>query len=142
MGWGSVLTGAYSLGISQRNKERVKRIDKRYYWDKDTFMLFKRGGTEYGDLIVLAPGERRKIVEEIHKYGHAGVNKVHAAVVENFFWPKMQKDVRKMIKACHCGANKQKITVVAPLKPTPVPLEPFDLVAIALMSLTKSYQGN
>lgn len=54
----------------------------------------------------------------------------------------MQCEVRKMVLECSCAASKQRITVVATLKPTPIPLKAFDLVAIDLMSLPKSHQGN
>lgn len=50
--------------------------------------------------------------------------------------------MKRLVLGCHCQANKRKLTVVAPLKPTPLPAAPFDLVAIDLMTLTRSYSGN
>lgn len=82
------------------------------------------------------------MVQEIHKLGHLGVNKVQSAVVESYFWRGMHDDIREVIRKCPCAANKQRITVMEPLRPTQLPLQAFDPVAIDLMSLTKSVNGN
>lgn len=54
----------------------------------------------------------------------------------------MRKDVRRVVADCSCGANKAKLTVTALLKLTVMPIAPFNLVAIDLMTLTRSYAGN
>lgn len=70
------------------------------------------------------------------------MNKVEGVVVQNYFWKGMKHDVRRVVKECECMANKSKVTVVATLKPTLIPMAPFDLVALNLMTLTGSYAGN
>lgn len=54
----------------------------------------------------------------------------------------MRSEVKRTLLQCPCVANKRKLTIVAPLKPTLIPVAPFDLVAIDLMTLTRSYGGN
>lgn len=102
-------------------------------------MLVKAALGDYGDRLVLDPGKREAVVREVHCLGHAGISRVAGAVVENYYWVGMKKDVKRIVYGSHCQANKRKLMVVAPLKPTALPIAPFDLVAIDLMTLTRSY---
>lgn len=68
--------------------------------------------------------------------------RVADAIVNQYFWIGMHKDVKRIINACPCAANKQRVTVVRPLLPIPIPVGPFDLVAVDLMTLARSYEGN
>lgn len=124
------------------SRAKLKKRYKRYRWDTDLMMLVKKGGKKYGDRLVPEASERGTIIQEVHRYGHMEVNRVAASIVENYFWSGMKKNVRKVIKECSCTANKLKLTVTGSLKPTPMPMAPFDLVAIDLMTLTRSYSGN
>lgn len=105
-------------------------------------MLLRASNRLYGPRIVPAPDEREAIIRNLHQLGHAGISKIDRAVVTSYFWKGMQEDVADLVNACTCTAAKQRATFVEPLKPTPIPLGPFELVAIDLMTLTKSCEGN
>lgn len=99
-------------------------------------MLVKHGGKKYGDQLVPKDSEQESIIREVHRYGHMGVNRVAASIVDRYFWSGMKKDVHRVIRECSCTANKLKLPITAPLKPTPMLMAPFNLVAIDLMTLT------
>lgn len=54
----------------------------------------------------------------------------------------MHKDVKRVINVYPCTTNKQRITVVGPLLPTPIMVGTFHVVAVDLMTRTRSYEGN
>lgn len=130
------------LGLSADERARVKRVGKGYRRDDEMMMLKKAAGKRYGERIIPKPTERDAIIFDLHKYGHMGINRVADAIVSPYFWKGMNKNVKWVINACPCAANKQRITVVRPLLPTPITVGPFDLVVVDLMTLIRSYEGN
>lgn len=137
-----IKTGHFPLGMMKNHKNRVRRLRNKYVWDEGTQLFMRAGNASYGARVVPVPNERDEIINSLHRLGHVGISKVAKAVVSSYFWHKMNEDVQWVINNCTCGANKPKITIVAPLKPTPMPLGPFELVAIDLMTLTRSKEGN
>lgn len=134
-----IKTQQLPLGLTTIQCAGLARKCRKYRWEDEFGMPVKMGSKKHGERFVPAPGDREAIIQEVHKYGHARVNRVANAMVDTYCWHGMQKDVRHVIKDCGCTANKVKATVTAPLKPTRMPIAPFDLVAIDLMSLTRSY---
>lgn len=70
------------------------------------------------------------------------MNKIQDAIVTSYTWPGMRKEVRRVVKECKCMAGRGIITRVAPLRPTPMPMYPFELVGLDLVTLTRSVAGN
>lgn len=137
-----IKTGQFPLGMTAISKSRIRRLCNKYYWDDDLQMLTKRAGKKYGSRLVPDPGEREALIRDVHGLGHMGIARVAGAIVNNYFWAGMHSEVKQVLLKCSCLANRRKLTIVAPLKPTLIPMAPFDLVAIDLMTLTRSYGGN
>lgn len=135
-------TTRFPLGLDVAKRAQIKRISKRYRWDEEMNLVMKAANRKYSERVIPWPEEREEIVRDLHKYGHLGINRVAGTVVTNYFWKGMYDDVKRVIHNCPCAANKRKITVVRPPRPTPIPLGPLDLIALDLMTLTRSYQGN
>lgn len=135
-------TGHFPLGLTTAGKTRIKKSNKKYRWNEELQMVMKVTTKKYGERVIPLPEEREAIICGVHKYGHLGINRIAGAVVSNYYWRGIYRDVKKVIHHCPCAANKRKVTAVRPLQPTLIPLGPFDLVAVDLMTLTMSYQGN
>jgi hypothetical protein len=67
--------------------------------------------------------------------GHPGIAKTLELTTRTFWWPNMQKDIEKYIKACHeCQISKpDREPRAAPLQPNEIPLEPWAVISIDLI---------
>lgn len=135
-------TSKLPLGLAADERAKVKRVGKRYRWDSEMQMFKKAAGKLRGERIIPEPAERDAIVKDLHKFGHLGMARVADAIVNQYFWVGMHKDVKRIVNACPCATSKRKVTVVRPLLPTLILVGPFDLVAVDLMTLARSYEGN
>lgn len=78
---------------------------------------------------IMIPNEQQfklKIMEEFHSSktsGHAGMTKTLAKITSQFFWPKMQQEIRTFVRECSI-CQQAKVDNVMPaglLKPLPIP---------------------
>lgn len=77
--------------------------------------------------------------------GHLGIRKTKARVLEEYWWPLINRDVTEYVKTCHTcqliGKPNQRPRSV-PLKPTPVMEEPFSEIMIDIVGpLSKTTNG-
>ncbi len=86
--------------------------------------------------IVVPSCYRRDILSLAHDSllaGHLGVNKTYHKILQNFYWPALQTDVRDYCRTCHTcqlvGKPNQVIHKY-PLQPIPAFDEPFSRVMI------------
>ena len=78
------------------------KIDK-FSLDKNGYLLFEN--------LIYVPNKIRIRVLELHhdsiSAGHFGINKTIELISRNFWWPKLQKDVKMFIKSCEiCSKSK------------------------------------
>jgi hypothetical protein len=94
------------------------------------------------------PMVKNAVIYECHDrphVGHVGTLKTQNLVERQFWWPTIQKDVRKYVQCCHsCQANKgsnQKPGGL--LQPLPIPDEPWESVSMDfIVQLPKTKQGH
>ena len=72
------------------------------------------------DRLAIPRKHRVEIMKALHdEFGHLSVDRVLNLARARFFWPKMNDDIKKYIKACHnCAMMKDSIIPKAEMKPT------------------------
>uniref|UniRef100_A0A2N9IIC5 Reverse transcriptase n=1 Tax=Fagus sylvatica TaxID=28930 RepID=A0A2N9IIC5_FAGSY len=77
---------------------------------------------------------RRAIIQEVHGgglAGHFGRDKTLALVQENFFWPKLARDVESFVKSCRiCQIAKSHSKNTGLYTPLPVPKAPWEDISL------------
>jgi hypothetical protein len=77
---------------------------------------------------------RRAIILEVHGgglAGHFGRDKTLALVQENFFWPKLARDVESFVKSCRiCQIAKSHSKNTGLYTPLPVPKAPWEDISL------------
>jgi len=77
---------------------------------------------------------REAIIWEAHDgglTGHFGRDKIVALVKENFYWPRLERDVYKHIQRCRvCHLDKTKSQNNGFYMPLPVPEAPWEDVSM------------
>ena len=119
--------------------------------DGSSFAFVKRNGIMYREFypnekknqdvrrqVVVPQRYRRQVMRLAHESilgGHQGIRKTLDKVRSNFFWPKLQADVRRHCQSCDiCQRTTPKgRTTKVPLGSTPLIDAPFDRVAIDIV---------
>ena len=78
---------------------------------------------------------RYQLMKEAHDTltaGHLGVDKTYMALCKSFYWPRMDKDVKKYVSSCDvCQRNKPTNTQAKGLlNSLPSPSRPWEAIAI------------
>ena len=118
---------------------RAYRKDEKFNDSKFTKDFHFQNGFWYlQDGRVIIPNVdvvKRAILHECHDpphCGHVGTLKTKKLVEQSFWWPSLDKDVRRYVQSCHsCQANKA--TTHKPfglLNPLPIPDEPWESVSM------------
>lgn len=85
---------------------------------------------------------REAIIWEAHDgglAGHFGRDKTVALVKENFYWPKLERDVNRHIQRCKiCHLAKSKSQDTGLYTPFPIPKAPWEVV---IMDFPLDYYG-
>jgi Integrase zinc binding domain len=75
-------------------------------------------------LCIPATSLRYLIIKEMHNQGHFGIEKTLHLVRERFFWPRMWRDVKHFVRACHvCQTSKGTNTNQGLYNSLPIPFE-------------------
>ena len=53
----------------------------------------------HGEAIFVPPGERKKVLEQIHQ-GHLGTSKCQYRERQCVYWPGINKDIEQLVEAC------------------------------------------
>ena len=91
---------------------------------------------------------KRAIIRECHDppyAGHVGTTKTKESVTRSFWWPTLDRDVRRYVQTCHsCQANKSTTQKAADLlQPLPIPDEPWESVSMVfIIHLPKTKEGH
>ena len=138
------------------NMESQSNITKSYWrmWDQLEMIrgvLHRRWESDSGDVVqwkIILPEEYRKhVVTELHgghAGGHLGTKKTIAKVRLRYHWPKMDADVRSIIRMCNTCASKKSPsrTRRAPLQQRSVGM-PMERVALDIVGpLPETERGN
>ncbi len=75
--------------------------------------------------------------------GHPGQERTLNAARTNYYWPSMRIDIDAHIDRCvKCAQNKATVSRPAPILEYPPPEQPWDVVAIDVLTLPASHQGS
>ncbi|MCO5576936.1 hypothetical protein L7F22_030757 [Adiantum nelumboides] len=91
---------------------------------------------------------RKILIQEHHEVpfvAHRGINKTYRLLSATYFWPQMQQDVIKYVKACH-SCQIMKASRQLPqglLQPLPVPKERWESISMDFITtLPRTSKGN
>ena len=89
----------------------------------------------YGTRLCIPKGSLREfIITELHGgglAGHFGHDKTYAITADRFYWPRMRKDVHKVVDQCRiCQLNKGTKQQAGLYTPLPVPDQPWQHISM------------
>ena len=90
-----------------------------------------------GEAIIVPPGERKKVLEQIHQ-GHLGTSKCPYRARQCIYWPGINKDIEQQVEACATCQRHWPQEPTQPLKPTPPPERPWQQLGADFMMLDGS----
>ena len=85
-----------------------------------------------GEAIIVPPGERKKVLEQIHQ-GHLGTSKCQYRARQCVYWPGINKDIEQLVEACATCQRHRPQEPRQPLKPTPPPERPWQQLGADFM---------
>ena len=77
-----------------------------------------------GEAIIVPPGERKKVLEQIYQ-GHLGTSKCQYRARQCAYWLGINKDIEQQVEACATHQRHWPQEPRQPLKPTPLPEWPW-----------------
>ena len=86
-----------------------------------------------GEAIIVPRGERKKVLEQIHR-GHLGTSKCQYRARQCIYWPGINKDIGWLVEACTICQRHQPQEPRQPLKPTPPPEQPWQQLGADFMT--------
>ena len=86
-----------------------------------------------GEAIIVPPGERKKVLEQIHQ-GHLGTSKCQYRARQCVYWPGINKDIEQLVEACATCQRHRPQEPRQPLKPTPPPEQPWQQLKADFMT--------
>ena len=99
------------------------------YWPFKDELSCLDGVLIRGMRVIIPKCLRARFLNKVH-YGHLGISKCKARAREALFWPGLTKDIINVVQSCNTCNKHQPQQCKEPLKPHPVPLYPFQRVAI------------
>ena len=98
---------------------------------------------------VVVPAEenlRTRIIQEVHgqqPLAHPGRNKTAKIIKGQYYWQGLTGDVEQYIRNCHTCRRAQKPRDATPgeLRPLPIPIRPWQFIAMDFMALPKDRHG-
>ena len=81
--------------ISEKNKKRIKNLASKYDFDGTNFVT-----RDSPSWIVPQLQERDRIANECHELGHFQAKSVTLKILEKYYWPNIESDVKKVISKC------------------------------------------
>jgi len=98
-------------------------------------------------MIPLNEALKQKIMHEFHASkigGHEGITKSVSRICKQFYWPKMQQDIRDFVRKCIIcqQAKVEQALPVGLLQPLPIPQRIWEDIAMDFIThLTSSYDA-
>ena len=141
--------------VSSLNENELRKLNiDEFFIDEDGLIKRKcppsRKRRRYLETVQLVlPTDLKPIVmKALHNdplAGHLAFQKTYDRICEKFFWPEMRVEIKQYCAACHeCALSKTSPHFKkAPLKPIPVPNEPFERVSMDIVGPLKvTKKGN
>ena len=112
----------------------IKDVPKalRPYHGQHDSLTVEDGLILRGEAIIVPPGERKKVLEQIHQ-GHLGTSKCQYRARQCVYWPGINKDIKQLVEACATCQRHQPQEPRQPLKPTPPPEQPWQQLGADFM---------
>ena len=114
------------------------------------YSQFRQVGVKwfFGDRIYIPQCQSLKL-QLLNRYhdlvsaGQQGVRRTRSKLVERYFWPEMEKDIRNYVKTCiTCQRNSDRNTLLpGELHPLAVPTDRFKDISIDFAKINKSTSG-
>ena len=83
------------------------------------------------------------LVHDSVQAAHPGVDRTIRATLSRYWWPSLRHDVKTYIASCHsCAQHKSHPSSPVPMGEYPIPLRPWDTVAIDLLKLPRTMSGS
>ena len=101
----------------------VPKALRPYHGQRDSLTV-EDGLILRGEAIIVPPGERKKVLEQIHQ-GHLGTSKCQYRARQCVYWPGINKDIEQLVEACATCQRHRPQEPRQPLKPTPQPERPW-----------------
>ena len=100
----------------------IKDVPKalRPYHGQHDSLTVEDGLILHGEAIIIPPGERKKVLEQIHQ-GHLGTSKCQYRARQCVYWPRINKDIEQLVEACTTCQRHRPQEPRQSLKPTPPP---------------------
>ena len=115
--------------ISEGNWPDPPTDELRPYWTKRLELTTHAGCILWGGRVVVPPPGRKKILIDLHG-GHPGVSRMKALSRSLVWWPGVDSDIEKMVKACDPCQQSQPLPAAAPLHPWQWPTRPWSRLHI------------
>jgi transposase InsO family protein len=125
-----------------RESEFKKAIEEGKAWEENNIGYYE------GRIYIPNNKELRdKILEENHSppnIGHPGQFRMIELLKRNYWWPTMQKDVKRYVQGCQsCQQNKViHMKKAAPLHPLPITHGPWDEISIDIIGPLPESEGH
>ena len=120
--WQSALADTITAGWPNDIKDVPKAL--RPYHGQCDSLTVEHGLILHGEAIIVPPGERKKVLEQIHQ-GHLGTSKCQYRARQCIYWPGINKDIEQLVEACATCQRHWSQEPRQPLKPTPPPERPW-----------------
>ena len=113
----------------------IKDVPKalRPYYGQCDSLTVEDGLILHGEAIIVPPGERKKVLEQIHQ-GHLGTSKCQYRARQCVYWPGINKDIEHLVEACATCQRHRPQEPRQPLKPTPPPEWPWQQLGADFMT--------
>ena len=114
----------------------VPKALRPYHGQRDSLTV-EDGLILHGEAIIVPPGERKKVLEQIHQ-GHLGTSKCEYRARQCVYWPGINKDIKHLVEACATCQRHRPQEPRQPLKPTPPPERPWQQLGADFMTFDGS----
>ena len=105
-------------------------VEKGLLWRKDMDRL-----GEPMTQLVLPEQYRTLVLRTAHRPGHLGRDNSKAQVLDDYYWPGLDRDVRNLCKACpQYQKTAKKRKKFSPLQMMPIISTPFSRIAMDFVS--------
>ena len=115
-------------------RDNIKDVPKAlwpYHGQCDS-LIVEDGLILHGEAIIIPPGERKKVLEQIHQ-GHLGTSKCQYRARQCVYCPGINKDIEQLVESCPTCQRHWPQEPRKPLKPTPPPEWPWQQLGADFM---------
>lgn len=106
----------------------------RQYWSYRDELTVDNGVIFKGNRVLVPPSQQQDILRNLHT-GHLGITKTQLRAREDVYWPRINKDIENLCKACTTCQEYQSAQPPTPLQPTEVPSRPFSIIGTDIFQL-------